>query len=181
MLRTGCILLSDVLLREDIEIGVQVESKAELFRHLADRAGARLSLDSSKIYDALIAREELGTTGFGRGTALPHAGGMTALTLPIIPYQYEGEIARAYASLLRLARPIDFQSVDDSPVDIVFMSLVPHDQGSTGTHLIAAAARIFRSSRFLQAFRRAATQEAAYKALMDEQFLSDLEHKLVDT
>ena len=94
--------ISDLLKPESTLVGLRVRDKAQLITELARRAGGALRRDPLSIETALAARERLGSTGLGRGFALPHA------RLPDLP--------GFYGSFARLARPVDFQAIDE-PAD----------------------------------------------------------------
>ena len=106
-----------------VVVDLRVADKTQLLQELSRRAAAALSLDQRMILDALQARENLGSTGLGRGFALPHA------RLDVLP--------RSFASFVRLARPIDFASIDGLPVDLVILLLTP---ANAGNHLTTLAA-----------------------------------------
>jgi PTS system nitrogen regulatory IIA component len=91
---------------DHVIVGLRVGDKTQLLQELARRASAVLSLDQRMILDALLAREDLGSTGIGKGFALPHAR-LDALS-------------RFFALFVRLARPIDFASIDGLSVDLVY-------------------------------------------------------------
>ena len=94
--------IGDLIVSNNVIDGLRAADKTQLLQELARRAGAALSLDQRVILDALQARENLGSTGLGKGFALPHAR-LDVLT-------------SAFALFVRLARPIDFASIDGLPV-----------------------------------------------------------------
>lgn len=115
--------IEEILAPEDIVAGLRVPSKKALLESLAARAADRLGLGVDEILAPLARREELGSTGVGDGVALPHA-------------RLEG-IERPFGLLARLRDLMDFDAVDDRPVDLVFLLLLP--AGSEGRHLNALA------------------------------------------
>ena len=143
--------IKDVIGPEQVEVGLRVSDKAQLLRELSRRAAATVSIDQSVIHDALLAREILGSTGLGRGFALPHA------RLDALP--------RAFALFVRLARPIEFDAIDGQPVDLIILLLTPANAGSQHLATLAALSRPLRGADFVQRLRRARDSEAVYKLL----------------
>jgi PTS system nitrogen regulatory IIA component len=107
-----------------IVIASQASNKDQLLGDLAARAAATLKLDAPSIYTALKARESLGSTGLGGGFALPHA-------------RIEG-LDHMFGLFARIGRPVPYDAIDDEPVDLVFLLLIPAEAG--GEHLAALAA-----------------------------------------
>lgn len=136
---------------DQVIVGLRVADKTQLLQDLAGRAAAALGLDRRTVFDALMARENLGSTGLGKGFALPHARLDT--------------LGRAYALFVRLARPIDFASVDDKPVDLVILLLTPADASSQHLALLAAVSRPLRNDDFMRRLRHAADAAALHTLL----------------
>lgn len=130
---------------------VQAETKQEIFELLAARFAQAYELDVADVLERLEERERLGSTGFGRGVAIPHA-------------RVSG-IKRPVAALLRLAEPVDFAAADAMPVDLVFGLLSPEQSGVAHLHALAAISRIVRNERMHEAFMEAAGAEALYALL----------------
>lgn len=147
------ISIEDFLDPANVHVGLRASDKRRLLDDLAQKAGQALSVPTKLISDALTAREELGSTGMGEGIAIPHA------RLP--------EIRTLFGLVATLRSPIEFGSVDDRPVDLVFLLLLP--TGSTGTHLgaLAAVSRRFRDERVADAIRRAKGALAAFALCID--------------
>src|SRR5215472_10583015 len=103
--------LADLIVPSSVIFGARANNKEQLLLALAARAAACLNLDPKMVFNALQAREQLGSTGLGEGFALPHA-------------RIEG-LDRFFGMFARLRRPIQFDSVDDKPVDLVFLLLIP--------------------------------------------------------
>jgi PTS system nitrogen regulatory IIA component len=133
---------------EGVIAGLRAANKAQVLRELA-RHGARLAgVDEAVVQKALQEREQLGSTGIGRGVALPHAR---------IP-----GLKRLVGVFARLQQPIDFEAIDQQSVDLVFLLLAPEN---TPREQIAALARIshlFRDLGACEALRRAPAAEAIY-------------------
>ena len=109
------------------------------------------SLDAGEVLEQLEERERLGSTGFGRGVAIPHAR-MPGLQRPV-------------AALLKLRQPIDFAAADGLPVDLVIGLISPENSGATHLHALAAISRLMRDERVHEALSDAPNKEALYGLL----------------
>jgi PTS system nitrogen regulatory IIA component len=109
------------------------------------------NLDAAQVLEQLEERERLGSTGFGRGVAIPHA-------------RIAG-ISRPVAVLLKLRHPADFAAADGLPVDIVIGLLSPENSGATHLHALAAISRLMRDERVHEAMSDAPDAEALYSLL----------------
>ncbi|MEO9131142.1 MAG: PTS sugar transporter subunit IIA [Sphingomonas sp.] len=143
--------LSDLLLPETVLERLPVANKKAMFQQLATVAASAYGLDAALIVERLSAREKLGSTGFGAGVATPHA------KLPGLNH--------VVAVFARLAQPIDFQAVDDLPVDIVFLLLSPVDAGATHLRALARVSRRLRERGFVDKLRGAGSRDALYALL----------------
>jgi PTS system nitrogen regulatory IIA component len=143
--------IADIIGPNHVVVELRVADKAQLLRELARRAASALSLDQRIIFDALQAREALGSTGLGKGFALPHARLDT--------------LSQSFALFVRLARPIDFAAIDDRPVDLIIMLLTPADAGSQHLATLAALSRPLRDAAFVQRLRQASDAEAVHALL----------------
>jgi len=123
-------------------------SKDEIFGKLAQRFAAAWDLEPEAVFEGLDEREKLGSTGFGRGVAIPHA------RLP--------GIRRPLAVLIRLKGPVDFQAADGLAVDLVFGLVSPENCGATHLHALAEISRLVRDERIHQALYDAPDAEAMY-------------------
>ncbi len=139
---------SDLLLPQTVLEHVAVGNKKALFQHIAAVAGEIHHLDGKDIAAALTERERLGSTGFGGGVAIPH-GKLAGLDSVI-------------GLFVRLTQPIDYQAVDDLPVDIVFMMLSPPDAGATHLKALARVSRRLRDRAFVAKLRGAGSRDALY-------------------
>lgn len=137
--------IADVIGRDRVIVGLRAADKGQLLQELAGRAASALSLDRRMIFDALLARENLGSTGLGKGFALPHARLDT--------------LGETFAMFVRLARPIDFASIDERPVDLVILLLTPANGANHHLATLAALSRPLRDETFVQRLRQA--QDAA--------------------
>lgn len=132
---------------DDVLIGVEAGCKRRAFRALSDHAALGLNLESDTLFGALMEREQLGTTAIGHGIAIPHA---------------KVAIDRLRGYIARLENPVDFDAVDQQPVDLVFLLLAP--ETATADHLKALSrlARLVRSDVTQKALRGADTSAALY-------------------
>lgn len=146
--------LSDLVYPTTVRAQLSVESKRGFFATVGAIAATALGLDAAEVADALIERERLGSTGFGRGVALPHAR-LTGLT-------------GVRGMFMQLARPIDFDAVDSLPVDLVFVLLSPVDAGADHLKALAGVSRFLRDENALGRLRGAHTAEALYAILTED-------------
>jgi nitrogen PTS system EIIA component len=124
--------LSSLLKPAAVRVVGHVTSKKRLFQDLADIAGSVYGLPTSETVDALQERESLGPTGVGHGVALPHA-------------RLHG-IDRVIGVFMRLEKPLDFDSVDRQPVDLVFALFAPKDSGVDHLKALALVSRTMRDT-----------------------------------
>jgi PTS system nitrogen regulatory IIA component len=136
--------LADLIVTEQVLNGVAVPNKHSLLHELSKRAGETLRLDPQKVFDAIVARETLGSTGVGMGTAIPHAR--------------LAEVRTPYVLFARLSRGIDFESIDGAPVDVVFFILLPLNSDRENLALLAEVSRRLRSPEFRPKIRAASSQ-----------------------
>ena len=147
--------IADLITPDRIALGLRVKDKANLLRELAQRAeAAGAGLSASLILSGLTAREALGSTGLGRGFALPHA-------------RLEG-LNTCFGLFARLARPIDYDAIDDQPIDVVTLLLTPAD--NDGLHLAALSlvSRRLREGDILSRLRQADGVQSVYGMLTGE-------------
>jgi PTS system nitrogen regulatory IIA component len=128
--------------------GVVAATKKAVLQQLAAVAATVIDGDAKMIADKLLAREKLGSTGFGGGVAIPHA-------------KIEG-LEQMTAVFARLAQPVDFQAVDDLPVDLVFLLLSPTDAGAVHLKALARVSRRLRDQAFLARLRGTGSRDTLY-------------------
>ncbi len=124
--------------------------KTQCLNDLARRAAAALGIEPAKVAEALTRRETLGSTGLGSGIALPHAR-LAAVTKP-------------FCLLTRLRELLPFDAVDEKPVDLICLVLLPESQSSEQLNVLAAIARRLRDQSALAAMRKARDAKALYAA-----------------
>jgi PTS system nitrogen regulatory IIA component len=144
--------LSDFLDFDAIKTSLPGGNKRSLLKQLADLAGQRLKLDSAAILASLTEREQLGSTGFGHGVAIPHG-------------KIEG-LGRIYGLFARLSEAVDYKAIDGRPVDLVFLLLSPPDAGADHLKALAAVSRVTRDSAILEQMRGARSRDALAVVLL---------------
>ena len=144
--------LSDFLDFDAIKTGLPGGSKKALLQQLANLAGQRLGLDSAAILASVSEREQLGSTGFGHGVAIPHG-------------KIDG-LKQIYCLFARLSEPLDYKAIDGDPVDLVFLLLSPPDAGAEHLKALAAISRVTRDAATLERLRGARTRDALAAVLM---------------
>ena len=144
--------LSELIQPDRIILGLRAGDKAQALGEIAKRASAHLPVESSVIFTALNAREKLGSTGFGRGFALPHV-------------RIDG-LQKPFNLLVRLAKPVDYDAIDGKPVDILFLLLIPPDKGNEHVAALAAVSRSMRDEANLRMIRQAGSSAVLYDQLV---------------
>jgi len=130
----------------------------EILTRVSEIFAQSYALNADEILEGLEQREALGSTGFGRGVAIPHCRS-EAVTRPTV-------------AVLKLDHPVDFKSADAIPVSLVFGLVSPENAGATHLHALAAISRLARDESMLSALLEAPDGEALF-ALLTNQFLRD--------
>jgi len=134
--------MGTLLPREAVVPGLDVHSKKHAIQEIAAVAARQTGVPEREVFDTLLQRERLGSTGVGNGIAIPH-GKLVGLD-------------HLAGFFFRLAEPIDFEALDDQPVDLVFALLAPEDAGADHLKALARIARVLRSPGVAEELRRAA-------------------------
>jgi PTS system nitrogen regulatory IIA component len=135
-------------LRPEAVAIAEVSGKPAILALLAERFAEVYQLDAALVLERIEEREHLGSTGFGRGVAIPHAR---------IP-----GLKRPVAALIKLAEPVGFDAADGLPVDLIFGLLSPENSGVAHLHALAAISRLMREERIHEALSEAPDAEALY-------------------
>ena len=143
--------LSDILAIDGIDAALNVANKKALFQQLGVAAARRTGLGAKEIVAALNDRERLGSTGFGGGVAIPHG-------------KIEG-LPSMFGYFARLTSPIEFQAVDNAPVDLVFLLLSPPDAGADHLKALARVSRALRDRQTVAKLRGARSRDAMFALL----------------
>jgi PTS system nitrogen regulatory IIA component len=143
--------LSDLLKPEAVLASLHAQSKKQVLQEVCESAAGLTGLAEREIFDAILQRERLGSTGVGHGVAIPH-GKLKA-------------VDRLVGVFARLSRPVDFDALDDQPVDLVFLLLAPESAGADHLKALARIARVLRDSAVAQKLRSAGSGEELYQVL----------------
>ncbi|MEX1146761.1 MAG: PTS sugar transporter subunit IIA [Sphingomonadales bacterium] len=140
---------------EAVIANLRVSSKKQALLELADRASAITGISAREINDVVLEREKLGTTGVGQGVAIPH-GKLKGLD-------------RLHGVFARLPQPIDFESIDDQPVDLIFLLLAPEDAGADHLKALAKVSRLLRNKSVCGKIREAEGRDAIHALLATQE------------
>jgi len=132
---------------------VKASGKKALLAELAGKAAALYKLDERRLFDRLLERERLGSTGIGGGIAIPH-GRMADLSKPV-------------GLFARLGHPVDFDSIDERPVDTVFLLLAPEGAGADHLKALARVSRLLRDRSLVEKLRATESADALYALLVE--------------
>lgn len=143
--------IADLLAPDAVLPGLKAQTKKQLLQELAARSHALTKLSERRIFETLVERERLGTTGVGAGIAIPH-GRMT-------------EAKTITGLFARLDNPIEYDAVDSQPIDLVFMLLAPENAGADHLKALARVSRLLRDKNVCEKLRAAKTPEAIYAIL----------------
>jgi PTS system nitrogen regulatory IIA component len=143
--------LSEILSIHAVDADLVAANKKALIQQLGAAAGRLSGVPAKQIVACLNAREKVGSTGFGAGTAIPHG-------------KIEG-LPRVFGYFARLSQPVDFQAIDGMPVDLVFLLLSPPDAGADHLKSLAMVSRVFRDRQTLAKLRGARSKDALFALL----------------
>ncbi len=132
---------------------LKAASKKQLLQEIASRAATLTGLSERRIFETLTERERLGSTGMGQGIAIPHG-------------RFAG-LERIVGMFVRLDAPIDYDAMDDQPVDLVFLLLVPEGAGADHLKALARVSRLLRNQPVCEKLRAASQPAALYALLTD--------------
>jgi nitrogen PTS system EIIA component len=140
--------LGDMMSAGAVEFSFPVGNKKALFQHFAQIAEREYGLSAALVSERLTERERLGSTGFGKGVAIPHG-------------KIDG-LDHIVALFAKLELPVDYQAIDDLPVDLVFCLLSPPDAGAEHLKALAQASRWLRDAAFVAKLRGAGSDDAVF-------------------
>ena len=143
--------LGDLVSIDAVFPALKANSKKQLLQLLAEKAAALTGLPESEIFDTILQRERLGSTGAGNGLAIPH-GKLTSVN-------------RITGLFARLEHPVDFEAIDDQPVDLVFLLLAPEGAGADHLKALSRIARVMRDADTVAKIRGAADASAIHALL----------------
>ncbi len=142
---------ADLISSDCVLVNVRAGNKKQVLQELARKAAAITGLPEDTIYEVLMERERLGTTGIGHGIAIPHG------KLP--------GLDRVYGVFAKLDRPVDFDAIDDQPVDLIFLLLAPANCGGDHLKALAKVSRMLRDRRLCEKVRGSSSCEAIYSLM----------------
>ena len=143
--------IADLIVPKAVVAQLRAGSKKQALQELSRRAAMLVGVNDRAIYEVLVERERLGTTGIGNGVAIPHG------RLP--------GLARLFGIFARLDRPIPFEAIDDQPVDLIFVLLAPEDAGADHLKALARVARLLRDREMCEKLRGTDKADALYALL----------------
>jgi len=145
--------IRDLITPDSVIANLRVTSKKQALQELARVAAGLVDLDERQVFDVLMERERLGTTGVGNGIAIPH-----------------GKLAgidRLHGLFARMERSIDFQAIDEQPVDLIFLLLAPESAGADHLKALARVSRLLRDRATCDKLRGTDDAEALFAILSD--------------
>ena len=143
----------DLLTPDSIVPALKATCKKQALQELSRRGAKATGINDRRIFDVLLERERLGTTGVGAGIAIPH-GKMA-------------ELDKVKGVFAKLDEPIDFDSIDEQPVDLIFLLLAPEDAGADHLKALARVSRLLRDKAVCEKLRGTESREAIYALLTD--------------
>ena len=146
-------MLDFLIDRPSVLASLKVQNKKQLLQELSHAMAGQVAIDHRVIFETLLKREKLGSTGIGQGIAIPHGK---------VP-----SISRVYGLFARLATPVDFDSVDGQPVDLVFVLLAPEHAGADHLKALARISRLLRDSSVVAKLRGTEDAEGLYAILTE--------------
>ena len=146
--------ISEIMNENCIAVGLKAQNKRQLLQELAQKAAEITNISERTIFDSLLERENLGSTGFGGGTALPHAR--------------IAEAEKVCGIFAKLNAPVDFEAIDGKPVDLIFMLISPEGSGADHLTALAKASRILKDEATCSKIRQISKKEEIY-ALLNNQ------------
>lgn len=145
--------ITDLLAPGGVVANLKSKSKKQALEDLAALAAEITAVHARKIFDVLLERERLGTTGVGQGIAIPH--GKLA------------ELDTLHGLFARLEQPIDFEAIDERPVDLIFLLLAPESAGADHLKALARVSRLLRDDVTCEKLRGTDDDEALYALLTE--------------
>ncbi len=145
--------MSDLIAREAVLPSLKAKSKKQALQELSQKAADLTGVSKQVIFEALLQRERLGSTGIGKGIAIPHCRMAT--------------LKRIIGLCARLAAPIDFEAQDGEPVDVIFLLLAPEEAGADHLKALATVSRLMRSPGTVEKIRRTTDRAALYSILTE--------------
>ncbi|NJM29626.1 MAG: PTS IIA-like nitrogen regulatory protein PtsN [Rhizobiales bacterium] len=145
--------ISDLIDSRAVLANVKAPGKKQLLNELSHLMSRQTGIDARSIFETMLRREKLGSTGIGQGIAIPHGK--------------IGGLKKVHCLFARLATPLEFDSADGQPVDLVFMMLAPEDAGADHLKALARISRVLREGDTISKLRGTDTAEGLYAILTE--------------
>jgi len=145
--------LGDLIPADAVVASLKVKNKKQLLQELSARAARLTGLEERYIFDSLLQRERLGSTGLGQGIAIPHG-------------KFAG-LKQIVGIFARLDNPVDFDAVDGEPIDIVFLLLAPEGAGADHLKALARVSRFLREGSAVEKLRASKDAAAIYAVITE--------------
>ncbi len=145
--------LDAIIDKQSVLSNVKTRNKKQLLVELSQALANRVAIDHRLIFETLLKREKLGSTGIGQGIAIPHGKVAT--------------LSRVYGLFARLGKAVDFDSVDGQPVDLVFVLLAPEHAGADHLKALAKISRLLRDPAVVAKLRGTDDAEGLYAILTE--------------
>ena len=144
--------ISDILSEEEILLEWKPDNKRGLLAMIASHVAEKYNLDKSMIFEAILERENLGSTGYGHGVAFPH----TRIS----------DLQDVITLLIRLDQPIEYDAADGKPVDIIAFLISPENRGDDHLRVLSAFSRCLNDDEVCRQIREAKTAHGVYTAML---------------
>ncbi len=146
--------IADLVKSEAVIGSLKASGKKQALQELSKKASEVTGLEARLVFDNLLEREKLGTTGVGQGVAIPHA-------------RFSG-LKKVCGLFARLEQAVDFDSLDDQPVDLVFVILAPEEAGAEHLKALARVSRLLRNHTACEKLRGTDQPDALYALLTED-------------
>ncbi|HAS4350143.1 TPA: PTS IIA-like nitrogen regulatory protein PtsN [Vibrio cholerae] len=146
--------LSEVLSLDCTKSAVQCSSKKRALEIISEIAALHTGQNATELFECMLSREKMGSIGIGNGIAIPHAR--------------MSDSENAVAVLLQCEEPIEFDSIDNRPVDLLFALLVPEDQCKEHLKTLACMAERLNDKQILKQLRNAASDQELYNIMVNQ-------------
>lgn len=144
--------LNDIFSRKLVLPRLKATSKKQVLQAIAETAGPQIGMDTRSVFDVLLQRERLGSTGLGNGVAIPHG------KLP--------GLATITGVFARMERPVEFEAMDEQPVDLIFALLAPEGSGAEHLKALSRIARVVRDQDLLSKLRAISDSDTLHGLLI---------------
>ncbi|MDD4616671.1 MAG: PTS sugar transporter subunit IIA [Alphaproteobacteria bacterium] len=145
--------MRELISSDSVDAALAVSTKKDVLQALAASAANLIGIDKLALFDVLWERERLGTTGIGQSIAIPHAR---------VP-----GLKKVFGFLARLKEPVNFEAIDDKPVDLVFLLLSPEEAGADHLQALASVSRILRDDKLCAKLRTAKDAATIFRLLTE--------------